>query len=95
MVITNDRHYIKKEHSRVHDILLLGGTDSTLEDANDPTKKIWQFNVKDLYIKTPDGRGKKRNIPLNRTGVILLILCCCCAAALGVPPEAPESSWLT
>lgn len=53
-VITNDCHYARKELSRAHDILLLAGTDSTLEDAQDPTKKVWQFNVKDLYIKSPE-----------------------------------------
>lgn len=52
-VITNDCHYTKKELSKVHDILLLAGTDSTLEDAQDPAKNVWQFTVKDLYIKTP------------------------------------------
>jgi DNA polymerase III alpha subunit (gram-positive type) len=53
-IVTNDSHYIKHGHHKIHDILLLAGTDTTLEDLTDPATKVWTFSVKDLYIKTPD-----------------------------------------
>lgn len=46
LVATNDAHYVHKHNEKAHSVLLLVQTESTL------TKKKWQFNVGELYLKT-------------------------------------------
>ena len=55
-IITCDTHYMKKEYSKVHDIMLLIRDNHTLEDLNDASKKdkIHQYKAKDLYYKNTD-----------------------------------------
>lgn len=55
-IITCDVHYMKKEHSKVHDLMLLIRDNNTLEDLNDVSKKdkVHQYKAKDLYYKNID-----------------------------------------
>ncbi len=47
-VVTNDAHYLKREHSKAHDILLCIGTQSKVDDVN-----RLRFETDDYYLKTP------------------------------------------
>lgn len=49
LVATNDCHYLRKEDSNAHDILLCIQTGKTI---NDPDRM--RFNTKGLYFKSPD-----------------------------------------
>jgi len=50
-VITNDCHYIEKEDSKIHDILLMIRDNKTMKDKEKNPDEIWQFKSKDLYYK--------------------------------------------
>jgi len=54
LIITGDVHYLKKEYSKIHNIMLLIRDNYTLKDLEDEKKKdkIFQFEAKDLYYKT-------------------------------------------
>lgn len=47
LVATNDCHYVLKEHSRVHEVLLAV---QTKKSWNDP--KRWRFDIDTLYLQT-------------------------------------------
>ncbi|MGE4520321.1 MAG: DNA polymerase III subunit alpha [Desulfobacteraceae bacterium] len=49
MVATNDCHYLNKEDSRAHEILLCIQTGKTIDD---PTR--FKFETNSLYVKTPE-----------------------------------------
>ncbi|MDY0132828.1 MAG: DNA polymerase III subunit alpha [Desulforegulaceae bacterium] len=49
MVATNDCHYLNKEDSRAHEILLCVQTGKTIDD---PTR--FKFGTNSLYVKTPE-----------------------------------------
>ena len=49
MVATNDCHYLNKEDSRAHEILLCIQTGKTIDD---PTR--FRFETNSLYVKTPE-----------------------------------------
>jgi len=49
MVLTNDSHYLKKEHSESHDILLCIQTGKNLDDPG-----RMRYNTNQLYFKTPE-----------------------------------------
>lgn len=47
-VVTNDAHYLKREHSKAHDILLCVGTQAKVDDVN-----RMRFDSDEFYLKTP------------------------------------------
>ena len=47
-VATNDAHYMKREHSEAHDVLLCLQTGKTLEDED-----RMRFSTREFYVKTP------------------------------------------
>ncbi|MBC8465792.1 DNA polymerase III subunit alpha, partial [bacterium] len=49
LVATNDSHYLKKEHSFAHDILLCIGTQTKIEDEN-----RMRFSGDEFYLKSPE-----------------------------------------
>lgn len=53
-ILTGDVHYLKEEHTMMHDILILLSNNNTLSDLRDKSKKVFQYDVKDLFYKTPE-----------------------------------------
>lgn len=55
-IVTVDTHYMLKEYSKIHNIMLLIRDGNTLADLNDSTKrdKVYQYKVKDLFYKNID-----------------------------------------
>ncbi len=49
LVATNDCHYLHREDSRAHEVLLCIQTGKTLADET-----RWRFDTDELYVKTPD-----------------------------------------
>jgi len=49
LVVTNDAHYLKKEHAEAHDLFLCIGTQSKLSDPN-----RMRFTGTEFYFKSPE-----------------------------------------
>ncbi len=49
LVATNDCHYLRREDSRAHEVLLCIQTGKTLADDT-----RWRFDTDELYVKTPE-----------------------------------------
>ncbi len=60
LVATNDSHYIEKEDSRTHGILLCIQTGSTVSDENK-----MEFQTDEFYLKTEDEMRTKDRRPLS------------------------------
>lgn len=59
LVATNDCHYLRKEHTRAHEILLCIQTNKTIFDD-----KRMRFHTDELYFKSPDEMVKAfRHVP--------------------------------
>ncbi len=52
MVVTNDSHYLLKEHAQAHDLLLCIGTQTTITD-----EKRFRFENAEFYFKSPEEMG--------------------------------------
>jgi len=54
LVTSLDSHYLKKEHTETHDILLLIKDHKTTKDKNENPEEVWQFDARNLYYRSAD-----------------------------------------
>jgi DNA polymerase-3 subunit alpha len=52
LIVTLDSHFVEKEHSETHDILMLIRDKKTKLDLIENKEEVWQFETRNLYYRT-------------------------------------------